>query len=385
MVVVATFPAAAHPSTTARGALSRVEGQDGPASDVKTSIDRLSAFDYPTRMNAARLLRRASAADVVPALMQAARSHPDQFVRYRALVLLTAFRDPATGDVMRALLADRNDRVRAVAYRWFEDHPDVRLLPTLLSALNTEQAEFVRPALIRALAALGSDTQVQRALVVEAGRGLDFFRSAVIDALGEHRATYAGSTLAAVARTRGPLQDDAVLALGKIGDRRALAALTNVPIEAIPAHHAALCLVEDGCGMRIEILANMARGPAATPSSVRVAVAALGAIAARGHDGATTALFGLANTATGGFRDEIAVAFSSVAVRRPDHLIAWLDRASEDGRVAAIDLLRSGFEALEEDYAEEQFFAAVRAAYWAAAEASETRTLASVLIDRLEF
>jgi hypothetical protein len=52
---------------------------------------------------------------------------------------------------------------------------------TLLAALQTETAEFVRPALIAALAAVGQDPQVQRALLGEVGRGLDFFRSAVID------------------------------------------------------------------------------------------------------------------------------------------------------------------------------------------------------------
>ena len=65
------------------------------------------------------------------------------------------------------------------------------MAPTLLSSLQTEQAEFVRPAVVSALAALGDDTRVQRALLGEIGRGLDFFRGAVIDALGRRRAAYA--------------------------------------------------------------------------------------------------------------------------------------------------------------------------------------------------
>jgi len=80
----------AHPSTAARGALSVVEGQT-PAADLKTNIDRLAAFDYPVRMNAARVLRRAAPAEAVAALTQAVRSHKDAFVRYRALILLTSF------------------------------------------------------------------------------------------------------------------------------------------------------------------------------------------------------------------------------------------------------------------------------------------------------
>ena len=93
------------------------------------------------------------------------------------------------------------------------------MAPILLAALQTEKAEFVRPAMVSALAALGDDMRVQRALLGEVGRGLDFFRGAVIDALGDRRAAYALDGIAAVAKLQGPLQDDAVLALGRIGDR----------------------------------------------------------------------------------------------------------------------------------------------------------------------
>jgi hypothetical protein len=54
-------------------------------------------------------------------------------------------------------------------------------------------------------------------------------------------------------------------------------------------------------------------------------------------------------------------------------------------RSRATELLREGFESLEEDFAEEQFFAVARAAYWNAAEGSATRTLTATLIDKLEF
>ena len=55
--------------------------------------------------------------------------------------------------------------------------------------------------------------------------GEDFFRSAVIEALGDYKATYALDAITAVAKLDGPLQDDAALALGKIGDKRALETL----------------------------------------------------------------------------------------------------------------------------------------------------------------
>jgi hypothetical protein len=338
-------------------------------------------------VNAARVVLRAAPADAAPALVRALRGHSDQFVRYRALVLLTAFNDRGTPDLMRSLLTDRNDRVREIAYRWFERHPDPGLTETLLAALNTEQAEFVRPALIRAVAVLPSDERLQRALTIEAGRGLDFFRSAVIQALGEHRATYAVPTIASVAATDGPLQDDAVLALGRIGDRRAaptLASLTNARQEVTPALQAAQCLLGDNCEARIGWLTQAARSPGARPETARGAVAALGAVASQGNSTAMDALMGLENEGAR-LRRDVALALSAMALRRPGDIIVWLGRAPDDVRARAIDLLREGFESLEEDFAEEQFFAVARAAYWNAAEGSATRTLTATLIDKLEF
>jgi HEAT repeat protein len=359
-----------------------------PPSGLQGGIDALSSFDYPTRMNAARALRRMDPGDVVPALMAAVRGHDDEFVRYRALVLLTAFNDRSTMDLMSSLIADRNDRIREVVYKWLERRPDPLLTERLLSALNTEQAEFVRPALIRALAASGREGQVQRALLAELGRGLDFFRSAVIETLGDHRAAYAIDALSAVAVTEGPLQDDAILALGRIGDRRALApmsTLTNPPLEVIPALQAALCLLEDACALRLTVLVETARSRAASSEASRAAVTALGAVAASGHEAATDALIGLGDRPPDRLRDAVAITWSAVALRNPGHAIASIERAPDETRPDVIELLREGFESLEEDFAEEQFFAEARATYWRSAEGSLTRTVAADVIDRLEF
>ena len=107
-------------------------------------ISQLASLDYPVRMNAARLVRRAPAAQAVPALTDAVRNHTDQFVRYRALVILSAFNDSGTGALMRSLLTDKNDRLREVACRWLEQHRDPEMRFPLISALQNEQAEFVR-------------------------------------------------------------------------------------------------------------------------------------------------------------------------------------------------------------------------------------------------
>jgi len=360
--------------------------QDSAATDLARNIDALSAFDYGTRMNAARMVRRTAASEAIPALSRAVRTHTDQFVRYRALVLLSAFNDPGTGATMRGLLPDRNDRVREVAYRWFERRPEPALHETLLAALNTEQAEFVRPALIRALAAHADNMAVERALLAEAGRGFDFFRSAVIQALGEHRATYAVKTIIPITALEGPLQDDAILALGRIGDRAAvptLSSLTTVPPEAAPALEAARCMLGDKCDERIAWLAQSARAQE-RPAIARATVAALGAVASEGQSAAIDALFELERT-NNRLRGDVAVTLGTMALRRPEETIKWLAEAPADRRTRAIELLREGFESLEEDFAEEQFFATARAAYWAAPEGSAARTLTASLIDRLEF
>ena len=363
--------------------------QQPSSPDVTGAIDRLGNFDYATRMNAARSIRRVPGAQAVAALAEAARGHRDQFVRYRALVLVTSFNDRKTPDLMKSLMRDRNDRVREVAYRWFAAHPEPAMSSALLALLQTEQAEFVRPALISALAALGSDPQVQRALVTEAGRGLDFFRIGVIEALGERRAAYAVETIAAAAKLDGPIQDDAVLALGRIGGARSaevLASISPQGPEVGASMHAAHCMLGKDCAGSVKTLVESAADPRAGSQPARTAIAALAAIAAKPEPSAITAVLSLAQSSTPGIRDAAAIALSAVAVRVPGPMLAWLDAlADEAAREAAYTLLRDGFERLEEDFAEEEFFAAARAAYWIASEGSPTRTRIAALIDRLEF
>lgn len=368
-------------------AASSRAAQSTPATDLRTHLANLSSLDFPIRMNAARMIRRVPAAEAVPALAQAVTTHPDEFVRYRALIVLSSFNDRGTGELVRGLLKDRNDRLREVAYKWLEANPDPGLIPTLLASLQTEQAEFVRPALVGALAALGDNPQVQRALLAEVPRGLDFFRSAVIDTLGRHRAEYAVDAIAAVAPLEGPLQDDAVLALGRIGGTRAAAALAKIPKPAADLAltiRGAQCLLGDRCDAAITLLADTAGAAGASSSVIRAAVTALAAIGASRNDAATAALAGLASRGAA-VRDQVMLGFATVAVRNPDHVIGWLDTAPGPVRTAATELLKEGFEDLDEDFGEEQFFAAARAAYWKAGDGTSARALAGTLIQTLDF
>jgi HEAT repeat protein len=380
-VVLLAFAAAA--VTVALAA----QGAAAPSPALAAHVTNLASLDYPTRMTAARMIRRAPAADAVATLRAAVDRHADEFVRYRAFVILSSFNDPGTGALVRALLKDRNDRLREAAYKWLELNPDPGMASTLLAALQTEQAEFVRPALVGALAALGSSPSVQRALVTETSRGLDFFRGAVIDALGRHRATYAVDAIAGIATLEGPLQDDAVMALGRIGGPRATAALAAMKAaspEVMPTVRAAQCLAGQPCEAAIKLLVDSAGAQGASGASMRAAVNALAALASDGNTAATGALVSLAGRG-GGIRDQAAIGLGTAAVRNPGHLISWLDAAPETTRAPATDLLRDGFEDLEEDFGEEQFFAAVRASYWKAPEGSASRTLAASLIEKLQF
>src|SRR5262245_50379887 len=179
-------------------------------------------------MEAGRTVRRAAQTVATPALIQAVSSHSDQYVRFRALVILSGFNEPGTRELMVKALADKNDRVRTTAYAWFEHNPDPTALPRLVEALGREESEFVRPALTRALvanAAKNNDPKLQTLMGGLVMKGQDLFRATVIDALGDYRAAYALKPITDVAKQDGPLQDDAVIAIGRIGDKRGLETL----------------------------------------------------------------------------------------------------------------------------------------------------------------
>ena len=330
------------------------------------------------------------ATQAVPVLLDTVAQHADGYVRYRALVLLTGFNDPRTKDAMRESLASPNDRLRTVAYSFFEHNPDPALVQTLLAALDKEQAEFVRPMLVRALAAYGQDARVQQVLTREAGRGEDFFRSSVIEALGDYKASYAVDSLIAIARLDGPLVDDAALALGKIGDRRALEALAGLqrtaPRPTQPFVAAGICLLGVNCGSHETYLVQTLRfadDNIGFQELLRGAAAGLGALGVGGRESAVTALFDAGIPSRDPTRSPVALALATVALRNTPLMLTVLKGAAQQD--AAIALLAEGFEMLEEDLDKERFFAFARRTYWEAAENSPDRRLMQTLIGKLDF
>ena len=367
--------------------------------DLQTAIDKLGDLDYDTRTTASRTVRRTESTQAVPALLRAVAEHRDGYVRYRALVLLTGFNDPRTNDAIRESLKSPNDRLRTVAYSYLEHHPSRVMLPELLAALETELAEFVRPALIRALAAAGDDPRVQNVLIRETTRGEDFFRSAVIEALGDYKARYAFEVLAKVAVLEGPLQDDAALALGKIGDKRALEILAGLQRSAAratqPTIAASICLLGVNCESHENYLIQTLRFADTNPGFqelLRGTASGLGALGVAGHDDVISPLLQVGIPSRDPVRAPIALALATIALRNTPVMLTFLEKNRAPGsdrpiyeERGVLNLLAEGFDMLEEDFDKERFFALVRRTYWQSADGSVARALMQRLIGELAF
>jgi HEAT repeat protein len=364
---------------------------------LKSAIDKLGDLDYPTRTNASRLVRRTPASQAVPALMAAVSDHADGYVRYRALVLLTGFNDPRAKDSIREALTSPNDRLRTVAYSFFEHNPDAAMVPQFIKALDAEQGEFVRPALVRAVAATVSTgagpaiVQARQLLVRDVTRGEDYFRSTVIEALGDYKAQYAYDAITGVAKLDGPLQDDAALALGKIGDKRALETLAQLqrsaPRQAQPSIAAAICLLDVNCSSHENYLGEVLRFTEKNvgfQELLRAAAAGLGALGVAGHAEAATMLFEIGLPAREEFlRSPVALALGTIALRNTPLMLGLLEK--DEHRDASLTLLADGFDMLEEDLDKERFFALVRRTYWESPVGSPRRAVMQTLIGTLDF
>ena len=384
-------PASSHSGRAARG--TQVETtRETPISpeQLKSAIDRLGTVDYAIRTTAARAIRRAPSASVVPALIDAALKHSDGYVRFRALVLLSGFNDARTHDVMLQALSEKSDRLRGVGYGWFEHNIDPQVVPRMLDALAHEDSEFVRLALTRALAAYASDNRVREALTSLVMKGQDFFRSAVIEAVGDYKGAYALPSIVQVAKLDGPLQDDAVLAIGKIGDKKTLETLAalqrTAPRSVQPSIAAAICLLGVNCSSHqgyLEEALKFSMENDGFRDLLRASSSGLAAIAIAGNNSAATVLVEKGVPSRDPARAAIALALGAVALRNTPIMLQVL-QAQPDPK-AAILLLGESFDMLEEDLEEERFYASVRRGYWAAPAGASSRKIAEALIQTLDF
>lgn len=389
VLVIALAPVAGSPAAPGLPEQSPATEKISPA-QVKAAVDELGSIDFTTRMEAARTVRRADVGTAVPALQQAATHHEDWYVRYRALVLLSGFNDPRTREMMLKMLVEPNDRLRGVAYAWFEHNPEPAVLPRLLAALDREDSEFVRPSLTRALAAYGSDAKVQGIMNRLVMSGHDLFRAVVIEAVGDHRGAYALQPIMEVARLEGPLQRDAVLAIGRIGDKRGLLVLAELqqkaPRSLQPSIAAAICLLGSNCASHMGYLLETVKFTIVNPGYqdlLRAATGGLAALALSGHAEAAAMLFERGGPTRDPERAAIALALGTIALRNTPLMLQVLETQAD--LRSATELLREAFDMLDEDFEEERFFVTVRRAYWQAADGSPARRAAEALIQRLEF
>ncbi len=233
-----------------------------------------------------------------------------------------------------------NDRLREVAYAYFEQNPRPSLLPRMVAALDKEEGEFVRPALVRALAAMPKEPKVAEVLIRDAARGLDFFRSTVIEAIGDYKIAAAIPRLTEIAKLDGPLQDDAATALGKIGDKSALGTLAalqqSAPKEAQPAIAAAICLMGTNCSAHVGYLQKTLTFADTYPGYqdlLRGAAAGLGNIARQGNEDALKILFDVGIPSQDPVRAPVTLAIGLVALRNTPLLLKTLEaRPDQDCR-----------------------------------------------------
>jgi hypothetical protein len=244
--------------------------------------------------------------------------------------------------------------------------------------------------LTRALAAHGDDPKVRQVMQGLVMQGQAFFRSIVIEALGDHQGAYAIKSIVGVAETDGPLQDDAALALGKIGDKSVLPVLAalqrTASRESQPSIAAAICLLGVNCSSHQPFIAESLKFAIANvgfQSLVRSSASALGVLASAGRQDAAAELVTQGAPTRDPVRAPIALAFGTVALRNPQLILKLLE--SPQRREPAIDLLREAFDMLEEDFEEERFFATVRRTYWQSPAGSPGRTVADELVRKLEF
>ena len=283
-----------------------------------------------------------------------------------------------------------------MAYSFFEHHPDRALIGDLLAALDKEQGEFVRPA--ARPRARGARRRVRRcADSPDAAPGSRTRRRFLPQRRHRSARRLQGDLrlrrLTAIAKLDGPLQDDAALALGKIGDKRALETLARLqrtaPRQSQPTVAAAICLLGVNCGSHENYLIETLKF--ARPQSRLSGTAARrgGRLGALASPAATTrrssALFdGRHSVRDDPTRAPVALALATVALRNTPLMLSMLEKHI---RIAthAIALLAEGFDMLEEDLDKERSSPLARRTYWESPEGSPTRELMQTLIGKLDF
>ena len=192
-----------------------------------------------------------------------------------------------------------------------------------------------------------------------------------------------------IASELGPLQDDAILALARIGDTRALRTVASLqgrdPVLEPMVSAAAASLGVDR-EMHVRFIADSLRFSVAAVDQqdlLRSAAAGLGALASTGDANALQMLFDVGVGAPDTALEPIALVLGTLAMRQPAAMLAHLQTRTDLGAAALV--LRDAFDMLDEDFEEERFFMTARTAFWAAPEQSAARAVTAELMRVLEF
>jgi hypothetical protein len=194
-----------------------------------------------------------------------------------------------------------------------------------------------------------------------------------------------------VALLDGPLQDDAITALGRLGDATMVPVLAGLQRTAKPQIQptisAALCLLGRACDATETYLKEALEFAAESGDQqplLRSAAHGASMLAVAGRKGALRTLFDVGVKAKSeALRAPVALAVGAVALQQPVMILEMVE-TRQDAK-AALGLLQDAFDMLSEDFKEEQFFAAIRKAYWEAPADSPRRRAAEALIQALEF
>jgi hypothetical protein len=209
-------------------------------------------------------------------------------------------------------------------------------------------------------------------------RGVDFFRSVVIEALGD----YKGPTRFGAHRDRqldGPAAGRCRAGAGE--DRRqarardARGAPAHGAARVQPAIAAAICLLGVNCESHLGFLAARRcefadRIRASRSCCAGGRVGALAALAVAGNAEAAETLIDVGGPSQDPARAPDRPGARPVALRNTPLLLEALEARGTRRDGPAIDCCAEGFDMLEEDLEEERFFVAVRRAYWQAPEGS---------------
>ena len=161
--------------------------------------------------------------------------------------------------------------------------------------------------------------------------------------------------------------------------------------ELQPVVSATACLLELDCDVQVQYVVDAlgyaARvGDADAQELLRGSATGLAALAVQGRRDAIIALLEAGVTAGEAARAPIALALGTVALRNPQLVISVLGDKGQDGvPERELLLLRDAFDMLDEDFAEERFYARLRGNYWESPAGSPTQNLTEAAIRILEF